>query len=515
MPRAILSVSDKTGLAELARTLVELGWDLIASGGTAAALQEAQLPVTPVEVVTGMPEMLGGRVKTLHPAIHAGILARDQEADLQDLRKHGYAPISMVVCNLYPFEQTIRQQGVTVDQAIEQIDIGGVTLLRAAAKNFARVTVVCDPADYPRIAALLRGAGTIDETTRRELALKAFAHTRDYDTAIHAYLSEALSSPAPAPATDTLPNALSLSLIQTQTLRYGENPHQQAGFYAHRAGDLPLSGQLLGGKELSYNNLLDLDSAWRAVTAFEAPTVVIVKHLSPIGIATNSTIAQAFSPALASDRVSAFGGVIAVNRTVDEAFVAELGDLFIEAIAAPDFTPTAQQALLQSRRNCRLVKMLPEAAPRPWQMRSIRGGFLLQTIDPGDPPEATWRTVTRWKPTAEEMETLRFAWRCVQFVPSNAIVVAVPGATVGVGGGLPSRVDATRLAIEKAGPRARGAVLASDAFFPFPDAVELAAQAGIAAIVQPGGSIRDAEVIAAADEAGIAMVFSGARHFRH
>ncbi len=513
MPRALLSVSDKTGLVELAQVLIELGWDLIASGGTATALQQAQLPVTPVEVVTGMPEMLDGRVKTLHPAIHAGILVRDQETDLQDLSRHGYAPISMVVCNLYPFEQTIRQQGITLEQAIEQIDIGGVTLLRAAAKNFARVTVICDPADYPRIEALLRGAGAIDETTRRELALKAFAHTRDYDTAIHAYLAEAFAPPAPVAT--ALPDALSLSLLQTQTLRYGENPHQQAGFYAHRADDLPLGGQLLGGKELSYNNLLDLDSAWRTVTAFEEPTVVIVKHLSPIGIATNSTIAQAFSPALASDRVSAFGGVIAVNRTVDDAFVAELGDLFVEAIAAPDFVPTAQQALSQSRRNCRLVRMLPDVAPRPWQMRSIRGGFLLQTIDTGDPAEATWRTVTRWKPTAEEKETLRFAWKCVQFAPSNAIVIAVPGATVGIGGGLPSRVDATRLAIEKAGPRARGAVLASDAFFPFPDAIELAAQAGIAAIVQPGGSIRDAEVIAAADEAGIAMVFSGVRHFRH
>ncbi len=513
MPRAILSVSDKTGLVELAQTLVNLGWDLVASGGTAAAIQEAGLPVTPVDAVTGAPEMLGGRVKTLHPAIHAGILARDNEADRQDLSTQGYEPFDLVVCNLYPFQETIRQQGVTLEKAIEKIDIGGVALLRAAAKNFQRVTVVCDPADYGQIDAILRGAVTIDDATRYALAVKAFAHTRDYDTAIHAYLLE--NQPGSAVMAEDLPETLSIGLIKTQTLRYGENPHQQAGYYSLRLDDLPLGGQLLGGKALSYNNLLDLDAAWQAVSAFGEPTVVIVKHQSPTGIANASTLAQAFPPALASDRVSAFGGVIAVNRTVDEAFVSELSDLFVEAIAAPDFTPPAQEALSKTRKNCRQVKMLPEAQPGHWQMRTIRGGFLAQTIDQGDPPEMTWRTVSNWKPTLEEIDTLRFAWKCVQYTPSNAIVLAVPGATVGIGGGLPSRVDAARLAIEKAGSRARGAVLASDAFFPFPDAVEIAVSAGITAIVQPGGSVRDAAVIAAADEAGIAMVFSGVRHFRH
>ncbi len=513
MPRAILSVSDKTGLPDLAQALVDLGWDLIASGGTAAILRESNLPVTPVDIVTGAPEMLGGRVKTLHPAIHAGILARDRADDLRELREHGYAPISMVVCNLYPFRETIQQSGVTLEEAVDQIDIGGVTLLRAAAKNYSRVTVLCDPGDYGRIIALLRAAAEIDPATRYELAVKAFAHTRDYDTTIHAFLQE--NGPLAATETDTLPETWSFSLVKAQALRYGENPHQQAAFYAPRASDLPLGGQLLAGKALSYNNLLDLDAAWSAVSAFEEPTVVIVKHQSPTGIASHSTITLAFPPALASDRVSAFGGVIAVNRAIDETFVAELSDLFVEAIAAPDFTPAAQQALGESRPHCRLVRMLPPGQARAWQMRTIRGGFLAQTVDQGDPPEMTWRTVTRWKPSPEEMQTLRFAWKCVRFVPSNAIVLAGPGATVGIGGGLPSRVDAVQLAIAKAGAKARGAVLASDAFFPFPDAIELAAAAGITAVVQPGGSIRDATVIAAADQAGMAMVFTGVRHFLH
>jgi phosphoribosylaminoimidazolecarboxamide formyltransferase/IMP cyclohydrolase len=513
MPRAIFSVSDKTAINSLASTLNELGWDLIASGGTAAHLREAGLPVTPVEVVTSAPEMLGGRVKTLHPAIHAGILATDAESDLQDLTTQGYAPIDLVVCNLYPFGETIRQQGTTLEQAIEKIDIGGVTLLRAAAKNFARVTVICDPADYERVDAMLRGAGAVNAATRQELAVKAFGHTRDYDTAIHAYLTQ--QAAAPPETTVELPDTLSIALVKATSLRYGENPHQQAAFYAPRHADLPLSGELLGGKALSYNNLLDIDAAQRAVASFEAPTVVIVKHQTPTGIATNKTAAGAFGPALASDRVSAFGGVIAVNRVVDDAFVSELGDLFIEAIAAPDFTPTAQERLAKSRKNCRLVRMQPDEYARAWQMRTIRGGFLVQTLDQGDPPEMNWRVVTRWKPAPDEMDTLRFAWQCVQHIPSNAIVLARPGTTVGVGGGLPSRVDAARLAITKAGPQAKGAVLASDAFFPFPDAIEIAAEAGITAIVQPGGSIRDASVIEAANEAGIAMVFTGVRHFKH
>jgi phosphoribosylaminoimidazolecarboxamide formyltransferase/IMP cyclohydrolase len=513
MPRAILSVSDKTNLVELAQTLTSLGWDLIASGGTARTLQDADIPVTPVDVVTGAPEMLGGRVKTLHPAVHAGILAQDNQADQADLERVGYAPISMVVCNLYPFQETVQQSTVTLDEAIEKIDIGGVTLLRAAAKNFKRVTVVCDPADYNRIISSLRDSGTVSESLRRDLAVKAFSHTRDYDTVIHAYLSDKRAT-YEIPA-QPIPETLSLGLVKSTTLRYGENPHQQAGYYTPLPDQLPLNGQLLAGKPLSYNNILDLDAAWRAVESFEVPAVVIVKHQTPTGIAIDQTIARAFRPALASDRVSAFGGVIATNRTVDESFVAELSDLFVEAIAAPDFTPGAQETLTRSRKNCRQVKMLPETNPRSWQMRSVRGGFLIQSVDSDTPTEMTWRVVTKWKPSPEEMDTLHFAWECVRHVPSNAILLAVSGATVGVGGGLPSRVDAARLAISKAGSKARGAVLASDAFFPFPDAIELAAEAGITAIVQPGGSIRDASIITAADEAGIAMIFTGIRHFKH
>lgn len=509
MPRALLSVSDKTDLLPFAQTLSELGWDLIASGGTADVLRSQGLAVVPVEVVTGLPAMLGGRVKTLHPAIHAGILARDTEEDMEDLRRHGYAPISMVVCNLYPFESTIRRAGVTLEEAIENIDIGGVALIRAAAKNFQRVAVVTSPQDYGQISAFLRTAGEIPSEVRRELAVKAFAYTRNYDTAIHAFLQTDSS------ALEHLPDSLSLGLFRVSQLRYGENPHQDAAFYGLHPDAQPLGGELLSGKELSYNNLLDLDAAWRAAEAFSDPTAVIVKHQSPTGIATNDTIALAFGQALASDPISAFGGVIAVNRTVDDALVAALNDLFIEAIAAPDFAPSAVEALAHSRKNCRLVRMLPLSRPDRLSLRSIRGGFLAQTIDPGDPADATWKIVTKRKPTPEEMLTLRFAWKCVQFVPSNAIVLAQPGTTVGVGGGLPSRVDAARLAIQKAGARSVGAVLASDAFFPFPDVVELAAQARVAAIVQPGGSIRDASVIEAADSAGIAMVFTGIRHFLH
>lgn len=514
MPRALFSVSDKTAIIELAQVLIDLGWDLIASGGTAAGLQDAGLPVTPVEIVTKEAEMLGGRVKTLHPAIHAGILARDTAQDTAELQERGYAPIEMVVCNLYPFSETIQKSGVTTAEAIEKIDIGGVTLLRAAAKNHTRVTVLCDPADYDRVNSQLRTTGAVEADLRQTLAVKAFAHTRDYDTAIHAYLQQQETAAAEAPA-EALPTALSLGLTKSTSLRYGENPHQQAGFYTTRQDGLPLGGELLGGKPLSYNNLLDLHAAWRAAEAFDDPAVVIIKHQTPTGIATAHSIVQAFSPALASDQISAFGGVIAVNRTVDEAFIAELGDLFVEAIAAPDFTPGAQEALSTTRKNCRQVKMLPEPQAENWQLRKIRGGYLAQTIDQGDPASLTWKVVTKWKPSPIEMETLKFAWRCIRFVPSNAILLAVPGATVGVGGGLPSRVDAARLAIQKAGSKAQGAVLASDAFFPFPDAIELAAEAGIIGIVQPGGSIRDAKVIEAADAAGIAMIFTGVRHFLH
>ncbi len=512
MPRALLSVYNKTDLVKFATTLIELGWDLVASGGTYQALEQAELPVTTVEQLTGQPEMLHGRVKTLHPAIHAGILAQNKEDDMAALRDAGYAPINMVVCNLYPFQETVAQMGVTLQDAIEQIDIGGVTLLRAAAKNFLRVVVVCDPADYLKVAAELKATTEVTLATRRKLAVKAFAHTRDYDTAIHAFLSQDI---VPSLTTITLPPHLSLGMQQIEVLRYGENPHQAAAYYSRLTKNGPLGGTVLGGKQLSYNNILDLDSAWRTVSSFSEPTVVVVKHLTPTGIATANTIAEAYPLALKSDEVSAFGGVIAVNRPITEEFVDSLGALFIEAIAAPSFSTNAQEKLNEGRKNCRLVQIPQPFTGNDFEIRSVHGGLLVQSADIGDPDSTVFKTVTERPPSSEELQALQFAWKAVTQVKSNAIVLAVQNATVGIGGGLPSRVDAVQLAIVKAGERARGSVMASDAFFPFPDGITAAANAGVTAVIQPGGSIRDNQVIEAANEAGIAMIFTGTRHFRH
>ncbi|MEM6285355.1 MAG: bifunctional phosphoribosylaminoimidazolecarboxamide formyltransferase/IMP cyclohydrolase [Chloroflexota bacterium] len=512
MPRALLSVYDKTGLVDFATELIALGWDLVASGGTQRRLEDAGLAVTPVEQLTGVAEMLGGRVKTLHPAIHAGILARDRAEDYDDLTSQGYAPISMVVCNLYPFQETVAKVGITLQDAIEQIDIGGVTLLRAAAKNFIRVASVCDPTDYAPIIAALQAGSDIDLATRRRLAIKTFAHTRNYDTAIHAFLSQDMTV---GPATDTLPHHLSISATLNEEMRYGENPHQKAAYYAPSDSVGVLGGDLLGGKQLSYNNIMDVDAAWRAVSSFTEQTVVIVKHLNPTGIASHEDSAQAYRNALASDPVSAFGGIIGVNHTVTEAFVEAMESIFIEAIAAPGFTQDAIALLQSKRKNCRLLKLSQPYDSNEFDIRSVHRGVLVQQRDMGDPDGATLKTVTNRPPTDEELEALRFAWRSIQHVKSNAIVLAIPGATVGIGGGLSSRVDAAELAVKKAGERARGSVMASDAFFPFADGIQAGIDAGITAVIQPGGSIRDGEVIAAANEAGIAMVFTGVRHFRH
>lgn len=518
MPRALLSVYDKTGLVDFASTLVQLGWDLVASGGTERVLRDAGLAVTPVEQVTQVPEMLGGRVKTLHPAIHAGILARDRAEDLDDLKRQNYAPINMVVCNLYPFQETIKQPGIALQDAIEEIDIGGVTLLRAGAKNFFHVIVICSPADYGRVLDALHMTDLtgmtdgIDLALRRELAVKAFAHTRDYDTAIHSYLAQDITVSL---LDESLPQQLSLGIQRDDMLRYGENPHQIAALYTRVAGSGPLGGTVLGGKQLSYNNILDLDAAWRAVSSYSDPTVVIVKHLTPCGVASADTLTSAFPFALDSDPVSAFGGVIAVNRPVDEAFVSALGALFIEAIAAPAFTPEANEMLSDKRKNCRLLQVPARFDGIDLEIRSVFRGFLVQSADLGDPEGANFKIVTRRAPTPDEIEALRFNWKVVQHVKSNAIVLGFKNTTVGVGGGLSSRVDSVKLAVAKAGSRAAGSVMASDAFFPFPDGVEAAAAAGITAVIQPGGSIRDNDVIAAADAADMAMVFTGVRHFRH
>ncbi len=512
--RAVLSVYDKSGIGDLARALSDMGWELIASGGTARALRQAGLPARDVADVTHAPEMLGGRVKTLHPAIHGGLLARDTPADRAELTAAGIDLIDLVVCNLYPFAATVAAPGITLDEAVEQIDIGGVTLLRAAAKNFGRVAVLCDPADYARAAAAFRSGGP-DEALRREWAVKAFALTRAYDDAVAAYLGATTGEDSG----DALPKRLNLHLTRTQRLRYGENPHQAAALYAAEADAGPLGGRLLRGKELSYNNLLDLDAAWGAAESFLRPAVVIVKHLSPCGIAIGADAAAAFPAALACDPLSAFGGVIAVNRPVESDFTAQpaLADLFVEAIIAPAFSEEAVAWFAAHKKNCRLVALgesLYDGGP-PLAWRTIRGGVVAQTRDVGDPPTAEWRVAGRRAPTATEEAALRFAWIACAHVKSNAIVLAQATATVGIGGGLPSRVDAVRLAVAKAGARARGAVMASDAFFPFADGLEAAAAAGVTAVVEPGGSVRDDEVIAAADRLGIALVFTGARHFRH
>lgn len=508
MPKALLSVHNKTGLVDFARGLHELGWQLIASGGTAKLLRESSLPVTEVSEYTGSPEILGGRVKTLHPAIHGGLLARNIESDRADLQRLNLDFIDLVACNLYPFEETIAKPGVTLAEAIENIDIGGVTLIRAAAKNHERVTLVCDPADYELVLASIQ-AGVGDEL-RRRLAVKGFAMTAHYDSAITAYLNQ-LSAISHQPITN---NHLQITAFPIQQLRYGENPHQSATLYSFTPDGGPLGGAVLQGKELSYNNLLDLDAAWRCAVSYAVPSICIVKHLSPCGVASAEKLVDAYRAAFACDTRSAFGGVIASNRVFDGETAAALEELFVECIAAPSFTPEARE-LLAKKKNCRLVEMPTlEIQPR-YELRTITGGLLKQDVDMGEPESSEWKVVSRRGPTEAEWAALKFAWVACQHVKSNAIVLAQDTATVGIGGGQPNRVDCVRLAVERAGEQARGSVLASDAFFPFPDSVELAAKAGITAIAHPGGSMRDAETLAVADAAGIALVLTGVRHFRH
>lgn len=500
--RALLSVSDKTGLVPFAQGLHRLDIELVASGGTAAALAAAGLPVIPVSDLTGYPDLLDGRVKTLHPAVHAPILARPIPSHQAELAAHGMTPIDLVVCNLYPFERTVADPSVSEAEAVEQIDIGGVTLLRAAAKNFERVTVVVDPADYESVlTALAAGGPSLDE--RRRLALKAFRHTAAYDAAIGAYLTRRVEGET------ALPSVLHLVAERVQSLRYGENPHQAAAFYRWRGAE-PAFVQLQG-KELSYNNLGDLDGAWGAVNEFETPAVAIIKHANPCGLATHPDLVMAYRRAYECDPVSAFGSIIAVNRPVDLDLVEAIGSLFVEVLAAPAFTPAALERL--SRKTNLRVMQHTATAGFPLRLVTVEGGLLAQT--PDDRLLGECRVVSQRPPTEQEMADLLFAWRVVKWVKSNAIVFAKNAATVGIGAGQMSRVDAVRYAGMKAGEAARGAVMASDAFFPFADGVEAAAAFGITAVIQPGGSLRDEEVIAAADRLGLAMVFTGMRHFRH
>lgn len=502
---ALLSVSDKRGIVEFARGLHDLGYTLVASGGTARTLRAAGLPVTAVSDITGFPEILDGRVKTLHPAIHAGILARRTPKDSAELAELGITPIDVVVVNLYPFEETVSRPDATLNEAIENIDIGGVALLRAAAKNFRHVVVVSSPDDYPWVLERLRSGGP-DEAERRRLAVTAFRHTAAYDAAISTYLADM------SPTVSCLEERVPLFLRRVSPLRYGENPHQQAGLYLPLGAELPF--EQLHGKEMSYNNWLDLDGAWRAAQDFPEPTVAIIKHTTPCGLASASTLAEAFEQALASDPVSAFGSVIAVNRPLDAATAQAMRGLFIEVLAAPDFEEEALATLRAKSRHIRLLRALrPDVEGMQW--RNTVAGWLVQTPDREQDDPDTWRVVTERAPTDAEWEGLRFAWRAVKHVKSNAIVFAQGKATVGIGAGQMSRVDAVRIAAMKAKERSRGAVMASDAFFPFPDGVEVAAEAGVTAVIQPGGSKRDEGVIEAANRLGLAMVFTGRRHFRH
>ncbi|MBX2997617.1 MAG: bifunctional phosphoribosylaminoimidazolecarboxamide formyltransferase/IMP cyclohydrolase [Caldilineaceae bacterium] len=506
--RALLSVSDKAELVEFAQRLDALGVQLIASGGSARTLADAGLPVRAVEELTGFPEILGGRVKTLHPAVHGGILARRTEEHLTELQAHDLAPIDFVVVNLYPFQQTVARPDVTEAEAVEQIDIGGVALLRAAAKNFESVTVVCDPADYDAVATALEKE-QLDNAMRRRLALKAFRHTSEYDTAIADYLT----GQTPIEADGTLPTVLQVNLEQVQIMRYGENPHQQGGYYGY-AGETPPFVQL-HGKEMSYNNWLDLDGSWLAAQDFPEPTVAIIKHSNPCGLASAPTLVEAYEKALASDPVSAFGSIISVNRPLDLATVQKMGDLFVEIVAAPDYEEDALK-FLQRKKNLRILRATGLTA-RPLSLRSVYGGVLVQELDTSiaDMDPANWQIVSSAKPTEAQLADLLFAWRTCRHVKSNAIVFARDQSTVGVGAGQMSRVDSVMLAGHKAGERAQGAVMASDAFFPFADGIEKAAEYGIVAVVQPGGSVRDDEVIAAVDRLGLVMALTGTRHFRH
>ena len=513
MPRALLSVSDKRGIVEFARELAALGWELVSTGGTARALAGAGIAVTPVEQLTGFPEMMGGRVKTLHPAVHGGLLARRSVAgDLMALERHGIAPIDLVAVNLYPFRDTVARAGVTDEEAIEQIDIGGPSMLRSAAKNHEAVTVIVDPADYARVADALR-AGGVGPELRRELAVKVFRETATYDAAIAQWLGGRAAA-----ASDGLPPFLLLALERRQALRYGENPDQRAAFYVSgESGGLADLTQL-GGKELSFNNFLDLDAAYFALDPWpDDPACVIIKHTTPCGIALAKTPLEAYRRALATDPVSAYGSVVGFNTVLDAETAAAMADLFVEAVVAPSFHPEAL-ATLRRKKNLRIVEVPRRRLDDALDFKRVRSGFLAESHMRFDPDERAWKTATKRAPTPQELNDLRFAWAAVMSVKSNAILIARDRQALGIGAGQMSRVDSSMLAVHKArsaGHDIGGAVLASDAFFPFRDGVDEAAKAGVRAIIQPGGSVRDAEVIAAADEHDLAMILTGKRQFRH
>lgn len=506
MKRALLSVSDKSGLIEFASDLVASGYELVSTGGTYTALQSAGLPVMGISEVTDFPEILDGRVKTLHPNVHGGLLAvLSNESHQAQIAEHGIVPIDLVCVNLYPFAQTIATPGVSYDECIEQIDIGGPSMLRSAAKNHERVIVVCEPSDYATIGQQLRSGQEVSLATRQQLALKVYRQTASYDAMIANYLSEQLE----------MDTQFSVSGTQKQTLRYGENPHQNAAFYTTNE-QLPFSvaaATQLHGKELSYNNIQDTNAALEIVSEFNEPVVVAVKHMNPCGVGTGTTIQTAWQRAYDADPMSIFGGIIATNQEVSASVATAMHKIFLEVIIAPSFSPEAL-AILSQKANVRLLTTnMSQPRQAAKQVTPVIGGFLVQ--DANTTLTSEYEIVTKRQPTPEELDQLQFAWKVVKHVKSNAIVLANASQTLGVGAGQMNRVGAAKIAIEQAGEKAIGSVLASDAFFPMPDTIEAAALAGVRAIIQPGGSIKDADSIAAADAHGITMIFTGQRHFKH
>ena len=509
MPRALISVSDKRGVVAFARGLVELGWEIISTGGTAAALKAAQVPVTPVEQVTGFPELLDGRVKTLHPAVHAALLARRSLPEhTTALKKHGIVPIDLVAVNLYPFQLTVSHQGASFDDAVENIDVGGPSMLRSAAKNHESVLPVVDPTDYPLVLDLLR-RGEITPDIRRDFAAKVFAHTSDYDAAIAAYLT---------PKEDELPVRMTVAMERMQALRYGENPEQRAALYETEEPRGMRDLTQRQGKELSFNNLLDVDAAMWAVASWaNRPACAVIKHTTPCGIAVAPSAPEAFSKARSTDPLSAFGSVVAFNTVVDQATAKAMSDLFVEVVVAPSFHAEALE-VFAAKKQLRVVELPVSDGARALDFKRVRGGFLVQDQFQFDASERGWKVVTKRQPTDAEWNDLRFAWAAVASVKSNAILLARNEMAIGIGAGQMSRVDSAFLAVHKArqqGHETSGSVLASDGFFPFPDGVEQAAAAGVKAIIQPGGSVRDPEIVEAAERHGMAMVMTGKRQFRH
>lgn len=510
--RALLSVFDKEGIVALGQGLLALGFELVSTGGTLTALADAGLPVTAVSDVTGFPEILDGRVKTLHPRIHGGLLARRDLAEHREaLATHEIAPIDVVAVNLYPFAATVAKPGVTLADALENIDIGGPAMIRAAAKNFLDVAVLTDPYDYADVLTEL-GSGGPDLPRRQALAAKAYAHTAAYDAVVAEYLREEA----------IWPQEVSFAGRLSRAVRYGENPQQRGAAYHRLRAGVPASGVLdaeqLGGKELSFNNLLDADAAWAAVQGFTQPAVSIVKHTIPCGLAERGTLAEAFDEALRGDPVSAFGGIVALSRAVDEEMARKLAEIFFEVIIAPAFSQDAVERLAR-KKALRLLQMPEGAVNREasvdWDVRPIAGGWLVQTPDTAVDDPATWQVVTDRQPSEREMADLVFAWHAARHVKSNAIVLVRDRAVIGVGSGQPNRLESVRIAVAKGAERVPGSVLASDAFFPFPDGVDTALAAGVTAVVQPGGSVRDDSVIEAVNRAGATMLFTGERHFRH